>query len=169
MILGGWRAPEREVFWSDGCRYSDRGAVAEVHDTVAEPALVQQLELGARVAGQRGLASTEEYGPDEQVALIDESGFERVGGEVRTAHGEITGGRCLRGADRVGVEVALEPSFGGRHSLQRGGVDDLVGRPPDVREVGHELRLAGQARGRLPRGHRLVHAPTVKVGAGGGP
>jgi predicted amidohydrolase len=36
----------------DGAEWSGRNAVAEVHDTVAERALVEELELGPRVAGQ---------------------------------------------------------------------------------------------------------------------
>ena len=37
------------------------GAVAEVHDTVAEPALLQQLQWGAHVFGECGLAFTDEH------------------------------------------------------------------------------------------------------------
>lgn len=55
----------------------------EVHDTFAESAIVQQLEVGASVAGQRGLASAEQDGTDEQVALIDQPGLESVRREVR--------------------------------------------------------------------------------------
>jgi hypothetical protein len=61
---------------------SGRDAEAEVHDTVAESAIVQQLEVGASVAGQRGLASADEDGTDEQVALVDKSGLESVRREV---------------------------------------------------------------------------------------
>src|SRR5262249_51849540 len=78
---------------------SDRGAVAEIHDTIAEPALVQQLELGARVAGQRGLASTDEYGPDEELAPVAQPGLERVRRDVRAAQGQITRGRGFHVAD----------------------------------------------------------------------
>ncbi|MGH9191560.1 MAG: hypothetical protein ACRDZ0_03685, partial [Acidimicrobiales bacterium] len=53
-------------------RRSGRGflqrAVAEVYDAVAESALVEERELGARVGRQRRLAPTEDDGPDEQVA-----------------------------------------------------------------------------------------------------
>jgi hypothetical protein len=47
------------------------GAVAEVHDTVAEPVFLQQLQLGAGVAGECGLALTDEHRTNEEVALID--------------------------------------------------------------------------------------------------
>jgi hypothetical protein len=104
----------------------------------------------ARVSlGQRAFASTEEYGPDEELALVDQPGLERVRRDVRAAHGQITRGRGFHVADRVGVEAALEPSLGGRCSLQRLG-DDLVRRLPDVREVGTELRLGGPGGVSLP-------------------
>jgi hypothetical protein len=54
-----------------GADCSGRVAVAEVYDAAGEPALVNQLELGARVPRQRRLASTDDYGTDEQVAFID--------------------------------------------------------------------------------------------------
>src|SRR5438093_10963883 len=92
---------------------SSRDAVAEVHDTVAESAIVQQLEVGAGVAGQRGLASADEDGTDEQMALIDQPGLESVRREVRPPHGEMTGGRGVHVAYRGGVEVAFEPVLGG--------------------------------------------------------
>src|SRR5215510_3528776 len=112
---------------------SDRGAVAQIHDTAAEPALVQQLERGAHAAGQRGLASTDECGPDDELALVDKPGPERVRRDVRAAHGQVTRGRGLHVADRVGAEAALDPSLGGRHGLQGRGVDDLVPRLPGTR------------------------------------
>ncbi len=51
--------------------------------------------------------------------------------------------------------------------MHRRGVDDLVGRLPHVREIGHELRLGSQGRLGLPDCHRLVHAPSVEVGTDG--
>src|SRR5207248_10350262 len=107
-------------------------AVAEVHDTVAEPALLEQLQLDAGVAGECGLAFTDEHRMDEELALIDQPGVERVRGEGRPADGQVAGGGRLHVADRIGVEVAREPRVGGRDDVQRRGVDDLVGRLPDV-------------------------------------
>src|SRR5205807_7388893 len=49
-------------------------AVAEVHDTIAEPALLQQLQLDAGVAGECGLAFTDEHRMNEELALIDQLG-----------------------------------------------------------------------------------------------
>ncbi len=46
-----------------GC--SDQGAVAEVHDALAEAPLVEQLELDAREGGQRRLASAARVNPYE--------------------------------------------------------------------------------------------------------
>ena len=72
---------------------------------------------------------------NEELALIDQPGIERVRGEGRPADGQVAGGGCLHVADRIGVEAALEPRVGGRDDVQRRGVDDLVRRLPDVRDV----------------------------------
>ena len=53
-------------------------AVAEVDDTVAEPALLQQLQLEAGVGGECGLAFTDEHRINEELALIDQPSVERV-------------------------------------------------------------------------------------------
>src|SRR5205807_2921359 len=42
-------------------------AVTEVHDTVAEPALLQQLQRDAGVGGECGLAFTDEHGINEEL------------------------------------------------------------------------------------------------------
>jgi len=48
---------------------------------VAEPALVHQLELHADAVGERSRAAAHHDGADEQVALVDQTGRERLGGE----------------------------------------------------------------------------------------
>ena len=53
-------------------------AVAEVHDTVAEPVLLQQVQLDTGVAEERGLSVTDEHRINEELALIDQTGIERV-------------------------------------------------------------------------------------------
>src|SRR4051794_14832968 len=83
-------------------------AVPEVHDSVADPTFVQQLEVGARRARKRGLPCADEDGTDQQLALIDEPRVERLRCEVGAADGEIAGGRRLHLAHRDGVEAALE-------------------------------------------------------------
>ena len=65
--------------------WSDLDAAAEVHDTVAEPALLQQLHLDAGVAGECGLAFTYEHRVDEELAPNDQPAVERVPGEGRPA------------------------------------------------------------------------------------
>ena len=74
-------------------------------------------------------------GRDEQVVLVDQPGLDRLGGEVGTADGDVASRRRLQLPDRFGVEVALDPRPGAGDRLQRLGVDDLVGRLPDLREV----------------------------------
>ena len=52
-----------------GCWSLSPRAVAEEYDAVSESALIEELEVGARVGRQRRLAPTDDHGPDEQLAL----------------------------------------------------------------------------------------------------
>jgi len=52
--------------------------------------------------------SADEDGTDQQVALVDQPGRERVRRQVRAPYGEITGGRGLDVPHRGGVEVARD-------------------------------------------------------------
>ena len=95
-------AAERRPEWSGG------DAVAEVHDAVAESVLVKELEVGADARREGWLATAEDHGPDEQLALVDEAGLEGPSSEVRPADGEVAGGFGLQFSDGVGVEVVFE-------------------------------------------------------------
>src|SRR5262245_17356549 len=68
---------------------SPRGAVAEIDHSVAEAAFVEEFELQARVVGKGLFAASHDDRREEQVALVDQAGPERVGGELRTAHGDV--------------------------------------------------------------------------------
>ena len=76
-----------------------------MYDAVAESALVEELELGARVGRQRRLAPTEDDGPDEQVALVNQPGLESdlVGGDCprRVQRGAVVRFACSRAARRI--------------------------------------------------------------------
>src|SRR6266540_6727923 len=110
------------------------GAVVEVNHAVAETALVQQLELQARTPGEELFAASHHDGREEQVALVDQPRLDRLGGEVGTAHGDVTSRSGFQLPDRFGVEVALDPRSRAGYRLQRLRVDDLVGGLPDLRE-----------------------------------
>src|SRR4029079_18476020 len=84
-------------------------AVAEVHDTVAEPALFHELQRDARVAGERGLPITDDQRVHEELALVDQPGVEGVRGEGRPGDAQVGGSRRLQAAEGTGVEVALAP------------------------------------------------------------
>jgi hypothetical protein len=58
-----------------------------MHDAVSEPALVEKLQVDANATRQRGLPSTEDHGPDEEPALVDQPGLERLCREVCAPHG----------------------------------------------------------------------------------
>jgi hypothetical protein len=63
----------------------------EVDGPVAEAVFVEQLEAYANVAGEGGLAASDDRGHEEQVVLVDEPGLDRPSRELGTADGEITG------------------------------------------------------------------------------
>src|SRR5829696_4612952 len=92
------------VLWAVIVAVSSRpGAVAEIDHAVAETALVQQLQLQADIVGEGLLAASHYDGCDEQLAFVDQPGLERVAGEIRTAHRQVTLPRRLQPTDRVGV------------------------------------------------------------------
>lgn len=82
-------------------------------DAVAESVLIDEREIGARLGRQRGVAPTEDDGPDEQGELIDQPGDERLCCEGRAADQEIPLGGAFQVIDRADVEGAFEPSVGG--------------------------------------------------------
>ena len=51
-----------------------------------------------------GLATAEDHWPDEELALVDQAGFEGPGGEVRPADGEVAGGCGLQRFHGVGLK-----------------------------------------------------------------
>ena len=51
---------------------------------------------------------TDDHGPGEQVALVNQPGLEGLRSEVRTSYGEIAAGRGLQFVYGGGVEVAFE-------------------------------------------------------------
>src|SRR5579862_1474888 len=87
-------------------------AVEDAYDAVTESALVEELQLGARVGRQCRIAPTEENGPDEQVKLVDQPGLESLCRQVRTSHDQIAAGRGLQVAHGARVEVSFEPGMG---------------------------------------------------------
>jgi hypothetical protein len=58
---------------------SSPGAVVEVDHAVAETAFAQQFELHTDIVGEGPFAASHHDGRDEQVALVDQPGPERLG------------------------------------------------------------------------------------------
>jgi hypothetical protein len=58
-----------------------------MHDAVSEPALVEELQVAAIAFRQRGLASTDGHGPDEEPALVNQPGLESLRREVSAPDG----------------------------------------------------------------------------------
>src|SRR3954469_15759878 len=84
-------------------------AVAELHDTVVESVLFEELESGAQVGRECAVAPTQDDWPHEQSELVDQPGRKCLCCQVRAPHQEIPGGAGFQVVDRTGVEVAFEP------------------------------------------------------------
>src|SRR4051794_5903884 len=84
-------------------------AVVEVNHAVAEAALVEELELQADMVGEGLFAASHHDGREEQVALVDQPGLDRLGGEVGTAHGDVTSRCRFQLANRFRIEASLDP------------------------------------------------------------
>jgi len=78
-------------------------AVAEVNHAAPETALVHQVEPHADVVGEGPFAASYHDRRYEQVALVDQSGRERLGGEAGAAYGEVTFRFYLHLPDGFGV------------------------------------------------------------------
>ena len=142
-------------------------AIAKIDHSISKTALVQEIQLYAYVAGQDPNASAKQSRHDEQMILVDEPGPDRVGGEGRTSHRNIERRLSLQVPDRLRVEFPLQTRLRCRNGLPRFGVDDLVGRLPDPREVQHGRRQTRNDVWCLPNRHRLVHLASIEIQADG--
>ena len=69
-----------------------------------------KVELKADIVRQGSRAAADQDGREEQLALVDESGPERVRRKLGTADRKVAPRCRLQLPDRVGVEIALEPA-----------------------------------------------------------
>src|SRR6266540_135931 len=121
----------------------DSEAVMEVDDAAAKAALVQQLELNMDAGGQGALATAHEDRHEDEMALVDQPLGDRLAGELRPADRDVGSRALLQPPDRRGVELALDSGSLAAHRVKRPGVDNLLGRTPDLREVpGHRRLIA---------------------------
>src|SRR5215471_6341310 len=139
--------------------------IAKIDHSVGKTALVPEIQPYAYVAGKHPNASAKHSRRDEQMILVDEPGPDRLGGEGRTSHRNIERRLSLQLADRLRVEFPLQTRVRCRDGLPRFGIDDLVGRLPDAREVQHGRRGAGNDLWRLPNRHRFVLLASIEIGA----
>src|SRR6266545_7211980 len=86
------RAAERARSWHrpSSFGWSRPGAIVKMNHAVAETAFVQEFEPQADIVGEGLFAASHHDGGDEQVVLVDQPGLDRLGGEVSSAHGEVT-------------------------------------------------------------------------------
>ena len=62
----------------------------EVNEAIAETTFAEKVEVQADTVRKGPRAASDHDGRDEQVVLVDQAGFDRLGGEVGTAHGDVT-------------------------------------------------------------------------------
>jgi hypothetical protein len=89
-------------------------AVAQVDHAVAEPPLVQQLEIDADVGWEERIAAT-----DEELVLVDQPSPDRLRCQVRTVDAEGKVGVGLQLPHRRRVERALYPGSRAGDLVQR--------------------------------------------------
>src|ERR1700736_4597707 len=80
-------------------------AVVEVNHARAEAAFVQQVELHADIAGEGRFATPDHDRHQEQVEFVDQPGPDRLGGEVGSAHRDVTSRSGLHLPNGPGVEI----------------------------------------------------------------
>jgi hypothetical protein len=83
-------------------------AVTEVDGAAAELVLLRQGQVQADLVGQGPGAASYHGRDDEQLVLVHQADRDGLGGEVRSADGEVTVGRFLQLVDLDRVEVVLD-------------------------------------------------------------
>src|SRR5262249_47885224 len=109
--------------------------------------------------------ASDDDGREEQLELVNEPGRERPRGKVRAAHAEVASSRLLQNPNLPGIEMSLDSGPRGRRRLQRPGVDDLLRRLPDHREVQHGGRLLRERIRVFPRGHHVIDPSPIQGSA----
>src|ERR1700722_17060734 len=96
------------------------------------------------------------------MAFVNQPLGDRLARELRSADGDVGPRVLLQSLNRSGVELALDSGSLAGYGLKGPGIDNLLGRTPDLRVilVDHGPIVVG-----LPVDHRLVHAPSVQVSA----
>jgi hypothetical protein len=61
----------------------------EVNHAVPKPPFVEKIELGADIARQCAFATSQHDRPDEQMALVYQTLFDRVAGDLGTPDGDV--------------------------------------------------------------------------------
>ena len=85
-------------------------AVMEMNDAVFEAALIEQFESRADVVRQGALAPTNHDRVQEEMTLVDQTGGDRLAGEIAAPNRDVGAQGELQLPDRVRVELALDPS-----------------------------------------------------------
>jgi hypothetical protein len=94
-------------------------AVVEVDGPAAERPLVHQLQPDASVFGEGTRPTAHDDGNEEEMALVDQAGPDRLARELGPANAEVAVGGRLDPAYRFGVEVSLDPRPSCGSGLQR--------------------------------------------------
>jgi hypothetical protein len=82
--------------------------VVKVNDAVWEHALAQEFELGTDVVRQGALAPTHHDRTEEQMAVLDQPGGDRLDGELGGADRNVGARGLFEPPDRIGIEIALD-------------------------------------------------------------
>jgi hypothetical protein len=86
---------------------SPADAVPQDEHAVAEPALLEQLQVQPDAVRKEALSATDDRGADDHLKLIDKTGPYRLRGEFRAINGDVVLGVGFEPPDRVGIELPL--------------------------------------------------------------
>ena len=140
-------------------------SVSEMDRSVREATFVNSSSPRRAPSGRDCLPPPTTTG-EEQVALADKAGPERLGGELGTADGQVTSRRRFQLPDRIDVEVSLDLRPGGRDRFQRPGPRAASGPAPCSRSRAGRRRPRASAppplRRRRPRA--ASRSPTRGLG-----
>ena len=124
-------------------RSSTGDSVVKLDDPVPGTPLTDQLKVDPLVPREGVFTASQHDRPEEQVALVHQARSKGLGCKISSAHREIVGCAILHPPNLFGIELPLEGCLTACYRCQGLREDDLVGRSPDIGEIGDPGRLVG--------------------------
>jgi hypothetical protein len=118
--------------------------VSQGDHAVAEPVLLDELQLQPRTVLEEPVSATDDSGTDDHLDLVDQASLQCMRRELGSVDSEVVVGVGNEPSDRVRIELPLDSYPRAARLGESPGVNDLVGRLPLPRKVQHERPLIGE-------------------------